>query len=671
MPKMKKRTAMSLSLASALVLGACAPVAAQTLSPAADSPPAAVADPAPSQEEGRRDYAQISLEELLNKDITVAATKTRVDVAKAPVSVTVLTPDDIRRSGAMRLGDVLRSVPGLDVLESFPGQISVSARGTSEVFNNNMLVLVDGRRLEFQSSGVPYFENMPARLEDIKRIEVIKGPVGALYGTNALAGIISITTYSPDEVPGTLVAVQGGDRDTYAATVRQAGRIGESGWWYKVVGGYNYTSTWATLAGTETGPSAALRKGDVVGVLEKQFDGGARLNLEAGLTKGDLAALSIVTTQTRFVTWPHFRASYSRPEFHAQLTANPQSSELKERTGPVQPIKDRSHAVNLSVDRTLHPFSSSTLTLGGNARFQRSTQNNLGTPHNQAVWGIFAQDEQVLVADRLSLVGAVGLSGHPEIPVQVDANAALVATVAEGHALRVSAGQAHRDPSFTENYIDFQRRIGTRDGYQTGNTDLEPESVRSLEAGYRGRFNAGSSTVRVFLEGFRENVDDLIGTVTTVVPAGTVPRYPTVTAIQKFQNLENRKGHGFETGIDWSRSPVQVAAHYSFQRFENARTGAAILKDTPRHKVFGSFHFTRGWAEIGGWTQWVSRTLKDEGYLLVSPRVSARIQGWELSLQAFNVLEDEHVETANERGLDAETIGRSFSFRVSRSFGVR
>jgi iron complex outermembrane receptor protein len=659
---------MSLSLAMSLVPLLCSPVAGQTPVSAVEAP-APLAAPSPSTEEGRKDYAQISLEELLNKDITVAATKTRLDVAKAPVSVTVLTPDDIRRSGANRLGDVLRAVPGLDVLESFPGQISVSARGTSEVFNNNMLVLVDGRRLEFQSSGVPYFENAPVRLEDIKRIEVIKGPVGALYGTNALAGIISITTYSPDEVPGTLLAVQAGDRDTYVATVRQAGRIGETGWWYKLVGGYNYTSTWATLADTETGPSAALRKGDVVGVIERQFADGARLSLEAGLTKGDLAALSIVTTQTRFVTWPHFRASYNRPDFHAQLTANPQSSELKERTGPVQPIKDRSHAVNLSLDRTLHPLSSSTLTFGGNARFQRSTQNNLGTPHNQTVWGVFAQDEQVLVPERLAFVGAVGLSGHPEIPVQVDANLALVATVAEGHALRVSAGQGHRDPSFTENYIDFQRRIGTRDGYQTGNTDLEPESIRSLEAGYRGRFSVGSSTVRLFLEGFRENVEDLIGTVTTVVPAGTIPRYPTVTAVQQFQNLENRKGRGFETGVDWSRSSVQLAAHYSFQKFENAGTGAAILKDTPRHKVFASFHFSRGWAEIGSWTQWVSRTLKDEGYLLVSPRVSARHRGWELSIQAFNLLEDDHVETANERGLDAETIGRSVSVRVSRSFG--
>ena len=100
---------------------------------------AANTSPAPN-EGARKDYAQISLEELLNKDVAVAGTKTRVDVAKSPVSVTVITPEDIRRSGATTLGEVLRTVPGLDVLESFPNYISVSARGTSESFVNLSLI---------------------------------------------------------------------------------------------------------------------------------------------------------------------------------------------------------------------------------------------------------------------------------------------------------------------------------------------------------------------------------------------------------------------------------------------------------------------------------------------------------------------------------------------------
>src|SRR5262245_13675284 len=198
--------------------------------------------------EGKRDYGQISHEELLNKDITVAATKTRVDVAKAPVSVTVITPEDIRRSGALNLGELLRTIPGVDVLESFPGYISVSARGTSEAFPNNMLVLIDGRRLETQLAGVAFLEESPVRLEDIKRIEVVRGPVGALYGTNALAGVVSVTTYGAREAKGTLVSLTAGTRDTYQATVRHADQIGNSAWAYKLTAGYSYTSTWDSLS---------------------------------------------------------------------------------------------------------------------------------------------------------------------------------------------------------------------------------------------------------------------------------------------------------------------------------------------------------------------------------------------------------------------------------------
>src|SRR5262245_9569362 len=123
---------------TALTLAFCLPGTAFGQEAAPSAPAGAGADAK------KKDYAQISLEELLNRDITVATTKTRVDVAKAPASVTVLTPEDIRRSGATSLGELLRTVPGVDVLEAFPSYMSVSARGTSEAFVNNMLVLIDG-----------------------------------------------------------------------------------------------------------------------------------------------------------------------------------------------------------------------------------------------------------------------------------------------------------------------------------------------------------------------------------------------------------------------------------------------------------------------------------------------------------------------------------------------
>ncbi len=639
-------------------------------------PPNLLAAPMPDlsteSSQGKKDYAQISIEELLNRDIAVSATKTRVDVAKAPVSVTVLTPEDIRRSGALSLGELLRTVPGLDVLESFPSYISVSARGTSEAFMNNMLVLIDGRRLETQLAGVPFLEEAPVRLEDIKRIEVVKGPVGALYGTNALAGVLSITTYSAEEVHGSMVSVVGGNRDTYQVSARQAGRVGQSGWAYKLVGGYNYTSTWESMNEAAPTPPAALRKADLVGLLQRKFADDGRLDLEAGISKGDLASLTVVTNQTQYFTYPHLRVGYSRPKFHAQLTYNPQSLELRERVPPIQPLTDQwSHALNLAVDRSLNPFSGSTLTLGGNLRYQRSEFTTIGTPHDQVVGSAFLQNEQAVIPDRLVVFGALGLSHHPELDPQVDGNAALVVTPLKDHTLRVSFGRGHRDPSFNESYNSFRRRIGPADAYLAGSVDLKPESIQAWEVGYRGRFSLGGSTrVQVFADAFQEKLRDLIGSATTVVPAGSVPQAPTATILQKFRNLDARDGKGFETGAELETTAIRLIGHYSYQEFETVATGARIQADIPRHKLSGGLHAQKGRVDLDLWVHSVSNSIaatvsKDEqGYVLVNPRIGLKAGRWAFSLQAFNVLNDKHLETANVRGVRGETIGRSLTLGV-------
>jgi iron complex outermembrane receptor protein len=618
---------------------------------------------------GRKDYTQISLEELLNKDVTVAATKTRVDVAKAPVSVTVLTPEDIQRSGAANIGDLLRTVPGLDVLEAFPSYISVSARGTSESFVNNMLVLIDGRRLELTLAGVPFLDEMPTRLEDIKRIEIVRGPVGALYGTNALAGVISITTYSPDEVPGTLVSVTGGNRDTYQASVRHAGALG-GGWGYKVTGGYSYSGTWASLDPADTLPPVAMRKADLVALLEGKVGGDARLALEAGFSKGDLASLTVVTNQTQYYTYPHLRIGYSLPQFHAQLTYNPESLELRERVPPIQPLFDQwSHAVNLAVDRTLTPLSNSTLTLGGNLRYQRSEFTTILTPHDQVVGSVFVQNEQSIIADRLTIFGAVGLSHHPEINAQVDGNAAIVATPIKNQTLRMSFGRGHRDPAFNENYNRFSRRVGPNTLYIAGRTDLRPESIQAWEVGYRGRFSLGdSSRVVVFADAFQEKLRNLIGSRTRPVPAGSVPQSPQATLLQEFVNFDARDGRGFEAGAELETSVVHLVGHYSYQDFETVATRAKIQADIPKHKVTAGLRTQRGRLELDIWVHSVSNGIDpsvdpgNHSYVLINPRVGMKAGRWMFSLQAFNALDDKHLETANVRGIKGEKIGRSVTF---------
>ena len=648
-------------LAVVLALGMALPpnLAAETLV-ASNAPPGQA-----------RDYAQISLEELLNRDITVAATKTRVDVAKAPVSVTVVTPDDIRRSGATNLADLLRTIPGIDVGEAFPAHISVSARGTNENRTNNMLVLIDGRREEVQAAGAPFLEQAPLRLEDIKRIEVVRGPVGALYGTNALAGVISITTYSPDEVPGTMVSMVGGDRDTYAATVRHAGKLGGS-WAYKLVGGYNYTSTWESMD-ADLLPSNALRKADGIALVEGKLANDAKVAIEAGFSKGELASLTTVTNQTQEYAHPHLRLGYSRARLHAQLTYTPQWSELGERVPPVQVLGDKwSHALNLAVDRSLNPFPSANVTVGGNVRYQRSAFTNIGTPHDQIVGGVFVQDEQTVITDHLVVFGALGVSHHPELDPQFDGNAAVVLTPIKDHNLRVSFGRGHRDPSFIENYTTFRRRVGNADAYQTGRVDIKPESILAWEAGYRGRFAlGGTSRLTLSADAFTEKLRDLIGTrVTNNVPEGSIPQFPTATILQEFVNLEARDGKGFEVGAELEAKSVRLISHYSYQKFDLPATGARIEADVPENKLSAGLRTQRGRFELDLWVHSVSNMIAtavnagDQGYVLVNPRVGYKNGPWIFSVQAFNALDDKHIETANPRNVKGETIGRMVSFNV-------
>ena len=634
-------------------------------------PPGLYAGAAAEPGSQARDYAHISLEELLNRDISVAATKTRIDVARAPVSVTALTPDDIRRSGATSLGDLLRTIPGIDVMQPFPGHVSVSARGTNEIRSNNMLVLIDGRREEVQCCGAPFLEQAPLRLEDIKRIEVVRGPVGALYGTNALAGVISITTYSPDEVPGTTVSIVGGDRDTYAASVRQAGKLGGS-WAYKVVGGYNYTSTWESMA-ADLLPSNALRKADVIALLEGRFANDAKLSLEAGFSKGELASLTTVTNQTQDYAHPHLRLAYSRAKLHAQIAYTPQWSELGERVPPIQLLGDKwSQALHLSVDRSLNPFPSSTVTVGGNLRYQRSAFTNIGTPHDQVVGSVFLQNEQSVIPDRLVVFGAVGVSHHPELDPQLNGNAAVVVTPIKDQNLRVSFGRGHRDPSFIENYTTFRRKVGTADAYQTGRIDIKPESLEAWEIGYRGRFAlGGSSRLTLSADVFQEELRDLIGTrVTNNVPVGSIPEFPTATILQEFVNLETRDGKGFEVAAELDTSSLRLVGHYSYQEFKAQATGARIDADVPEHKLSGGLRTQRGRFELDVWVHSVSNSIAasvnagDQGYVLLNPRLGYKTGPWILSLQAFNALDDKHIEAANPRAVKGETIGRAVSFNV-------
>ncbi|MFC3069372.1 TonB-dependent receptor plug domain-containing protein [Phenylobacterium soli] len=172
--------------------------------------------------------AEMSLQELMDVEVTSVSRRPE-KVGEAAAAVFVITADDIRRSGMTTLPDVLRLAPGVNVAQAHTGQWAVSIRGFNDVYSSKLLVLIDGRPIYSAAyAGVLWFvQDVPP--EDIERIEVIRGPGAAVWGANAVNGVINIITKSADATQGTTVSLTGGDgASREQATVVFGGRISDT-----------------------------------------------------------------------------------------------------------------------------------------------------------------------------------------------------------------------------------------------------------------------------------------------------------------------------------------------------------------------------------------------------------------------------------------------------------
>ena len=171
--------------------------------------------------------ADMSLEALMNLQVTSVSKKTQ-KLANAAAAVFVITQDDIRRSGATSIPEALRMAPGVQVARIDANKWAVSIRGFNGRFANKLLVLMDGRSLYTPLFSGVFWEVQDTALEDIDRIEVIRGPGAALWGANAVNGVINIITRTAGQTPGGLVSAGGGTEERAFATARYGTSFGEA-----------------------------------------------------------------------------------------------------------------------------------------------------------------------------------------------------------------------------------------------------------------------------------------------------------------------------------------------------------------------------------------------------------------------------------------------------------
>src|SRR5688572_533811 len=137
------------------------------------------------------DLASLSVDDLMNVEVTSVSRKAQ-KLADTAAAVFVITQEDIRRSGATSIPEILRIVPGLDVARINGNVWAISARGFNGQFANKLLVMIDGRSVYTPHLSGVHWDVQDTLLEDVERIEVIRGPGGTLWGANAVNGIINI-----------------------------------------------------------------------------------------------------------------------------------------------------------------------------------------------------------------------------------------------------------------------------------------------------------------------------------------------------------------------------------------------------------------------------------------------------------------------------------------------
>lgn len=204
---------------------------------ATDDGPGATPEPEPAEPA----LPEVSGSRDIYEEQVVTASRRAQSPLDSPNSTTIITKQDIRLSGQIRVPELLRRVAGMDVMQITGGDANVSMRGLNSRLSNKLLVLVDGRRVTNDVLGSTFWETLTIDVDQIERIEVVRGPGSSLYGADAFAGVVNIITVAPGE-GGPGFRAGAGDQGAAYGSVWASGREGDLG--YRLSGGYTRHPRW-------------------------------------------------------------------------------------------------------------------------------------------------------------------------------------------------------------------------------------------------------------------------------------------------------------------------------------------------------------------------------------------------------------------------------------------
>ncbi|WP_371823553.1 TonB-dependent receptor domain-containing protein [Myxococcus sp. CA056] len=460
----------------------------------------------------------------------VTASRRAQSSLEAPNATTVITAEDIRLSGATSLPELLRRVPGADVMSLGIGSANVSLRGFNQRIANKVLVLVDGRTEYQDFLGLTLWSSIPIGLEEIERIEVIRGPGSALYGANAMLGVINIITQSPGSGPRARFNVTAGTGNSVAGSFLSHGNTGALR--YRTSVAYSQADKWSRDYASNR-PDIVLRDPDPdIGMR------GARATLSAVYTFADDKQVGLSGGVHRYTTEIYplgLLRNYFMDGLGAYAKGDVELGPLKLKTfwnhisgsaGPqYEPIGQRSLGTDISSNlfnaellfaRAFQLGGEHQLNVGVEGRLKRVGWDYLGPLREEIHAAAFVQDEWRL-AEPLRLVASYRVDRHPLLDAGTPGLAhsprisALFIPI-EGHAFRISAASAFREPTFLESYTRLLvpvQGVNGASALTTGNTALRPERLTAFELGWRGESAELGMDWDVAL--YQNRVKDLIG----------------------------------------------------------------------------------------------------------------------------------------------------------------
>jgi iron complex outermembrane receptor protein len=457
-----------------------------------------------------RNLADLSLEELGNIEIT-SVSKHAERLSDAPASVFVITAEDIRRSGVRSLPEALRLAPNLQVAQVSASAYAISARGFNSTSANKLLVLIDGRSVYTPLFSGVFWDVQDVLLEDIERIEVVSGPAGTLWGTNAVNGVINVITRSAKNTQGVLIAAGAGNRESNAAA-RYGATAGSDGH-FRVYGQYLDREHTTTASGSAKDDASYKAQAGFRADWQRTTDhltvqGNAYRGLEGQPLPGSISITGVPASVGPIpVSGANLLARWERA-----LTDGAQMSlqayyDRTERTVPFR-FDENLNIFDVQFQHSLPVADTHAVTWGAEVRYGMDRVVNsdvfafLPADVNQKWLSLFAQDDMTLSPD-LRVTAGVRIERNDYTGTEFQPNLRLAWKFAPDHLLWTAASRAARSPSRLDHDAFFP---GKPPFVLAGGPNVRSEIANVYEIGYRGQLAA---RVSFSVTGFYAKYDHL------------------------------------------------------------------------------------------------------------------------------------------------------------------